>query len=528
MKSVWRAPSMGLVLLSLPVGLTGCVSAGTLECSTSAAMADAGAEFAWTPLCSWMDTDENKPDQEWQSLSPRIVFDDQPSWLSFSSSVLGEEGKDPKYVLVFAVDATAPTGEFRIPYHVEYNDPTCAPSEGCGPLKSVPDETAVASEAFPRGSAQFQLTVANTSAHNVELTPTPVPYSVTVDSVEVSHCADHSRSCTFSAPSTSSLAFTVPSAPATCTWTCGTQELPCSAARFTVTEDVTCTMQVPTQQLTYGTTGDGSGQVDVYMDGTQFIGCDGQCDLPKDKQLELRAMQAAGSDFRGWTGDCAGLGANATIVLDADKSCTAEFAQNTAMDTLVVELLNTDGMNIELFAEDNTPLTQQGSEYTTSVPHMTEVPLAVRTVGDVTIDFSVAWACGTTLSTTGHNVSIPVNGPTHCTATIEREDPCAGTPTAIVPAVLVSQNGASIGSNTSSPDTPSYPVATDFGVELTSVSSGGHGPLQVRWVLPAGPVFGTTYVWPNNSLDSGTHQVILELTDACAQTESLIFNIAAR
>jgi len=516
-------------LILLSVLLPGCEHIEFLGCPNVSVSVAVGDSKTFAPECSWLNEWTPSNGRTWQGHFPEIEIKSPQPWLTITDF----NSSDGTFTL--NIDPSAVPDVYDLHYRITHESQagSCYSSSfggfvaGCDRVNSVP--LPEVSDSVGEGYVKLSLTVNPApGSHLVKVEPTPLPYSAEIGSTPVPQCKDTTSACSFSIGDGAMANFTVPSAPSNCTWTCGNEELPCSAASFTVTEDVTCTMKAPTQQLTYGTTGDGSGQVDVYIDGTQFIGCDGQCDLPKDKQIELRATQSAGSDFRGWQGHCAGLGPNATIVLDGDKTCTAEFAQNAAMDTLVVELLNSDGMNIELFAEDNTPLTQQGSEYSASVPHMTAVPLAIRTVGDVTIDFSVAWECGNTLSTTGHNVSIPVNGPTNCTATIEREDPCAGTPTAIVPALLVRQNGSSVDSTTSSPETPSYPVATDFGVELTSVSSGGDGPLQVRWVLPAGPVFGTTYVWPNTSLDSGTHQVILEVTDACQQTESLIFDLVAR
>lgn len=544
------------VLLISMGSLTGCEpELGNLYCRTPTdpIVLRPGETTRFAPECGWVGSAPvsatGQKECKWTDFAPVLVLEDmRPLWLSATSTGANSHA-------LVATETARNMGEARVAYWIQYDDPACTTdcrkdaSKGqCAPLKSGKMTLATVETTDDKGNRSTSTVDVGTHDElplisvkvmaplgedwkDIKLIKAPLPYSATLNTNNVVECTDHSVGCAFSAPTDATLEFIVPSAPANCTWTCGNEELPCSAASFTVTEDVTCTMKAPTQQLTYGTTGDGSGQVDVYIDGTQFIGCDGQCDLPKDKQIELRATQSAGSDFRGWQGHCAGLGPNATIVLDGDKTCTAEFAQNAAMDTLVVELLNSDGMNIELFAEDNTPLTQQGSEYSASVPHMTAVPLAIRTVGDVTIDFSVAWECGNTLSTTGHNVSIPVNGPTNCTATIQREDPCEGTPTPIIPAVAVSQ--PNVGPITANPmGSSTYRIDRRNSVVVLSseASTGGDGQLSTRWILPSmgGQSFdasGPIYEWTAPRFLNDVQTVTMEVSDACGQTESLVFDI---
>lgn len=52
-------------------------------------------------------------------------------------------------------------------------------------------------------------------------------------------------------------------------------------------------------------------------------------DLVANTQVTLTATATTGATFKGWSGDCTGTNATATVTLDKAKSCTATFEQAT-------------------------------------------------------------------------------------------------------------------------------------------------------------------------------------------------------
>jgi alpha-tubulin suppressor-like RCC1 family protein len=70
------------------------------------------------------------------------------------------------------------------------------------------------------------------------------------------------------------------------------------------------------------------GYIDCGLDCTETL-------LP-DTPVSLTAQPDSGWRFERWSGDCTGTGATAALSMNADKSCTASFAQQTAQPTLTV------------------------------------------------------------------------------------------------------------------------------------------------------------------------------------------------
>lgn len=76
--------------------------------------------------------------------------------------------------------------------------------------------------------------------------------------------------------------------------------------------------------LTVVRTGSGSGTVTSLPAG---ISCGSQCSSPFDHgtSVLLMAAPASGSSFKQWSGACGGTETIATVTMDADRTCNAEF-----------------------------------------------------------------------------------------------------------------------------------------------------------------------------------------------------------
>jgi len=102
---------------------------------------------------------------------------------------------------------------------------------------------------------------------------------------------------------------------------------------LSVGESITCTF---TNQGSGGTVyllevskaGSGGGTVTSAPPG---IDCGGDCvqSYPESTVVQVSAAADGNSVFAGWSGDCSGSGATATVTMDADKACTAQFDLST-------------------------------------------------------------------------------------------------------------------------------------------------------------------------------------------------------
>jgi len=97
-------------------------------------------------------------------------------------------------------------------------------------------------------------------------------------------------------------------------------------------KSVTATFALQTFALTTNTSGTGSGTITSSPAG---INCGGDCSesYASGAAVTLTATAAAGSTFTGWSGACTGTAA-CTVTMNANKSCTANFAQTNAMLTV--------------------------------------------------------------------------------------------------------------------------------------------------------------------------------------------------
>lgn len=95
----------------------------------------------------------------------------------------------------------------------------------------------------------------------------------------------------------------------------------------------------PTQQLTVVKAGTGSGAVTSVPAG---VDCGSSCVAAFDQgaTVTLSAAAANGSVFAGWSGACSGSAAQASVALDAARSCTATF---TALRALGLSLVGSGG-----------------------------------------------------------------------------------------------------------------------------------------------------------------------------------------
>jgi hypothetical protein len=88
--------------------------------------------------------------------------------------------------------------------------------------------------------------------------------------------------------------------------------------------------------LTAALTGTGGGTVtDNYGQITCFDGAASDCSGTYDEgePVQVTAVADTGSTFTGWSGNCAGTANSDTVILDADRSCTANFAIDTGSVT---------------------------------------------------------------------------------------------------------------------------------------------------------------------------------------------------
>lgn len=103
-------------------------------------------------------------------------------------------------------------------------------------------------------------------------------------------------------------------------------------------------------------TGDGSGTVSSAAAG---IVCDPACTTVSQAVVEgeitLVANPQPGHVFEGWSGDCTGTSTNVTILMDADKACTARFTYNFPPNVLA-DVATTDedlAVIIDVLANDD-------------------------------------------------------------------------------------------------------------------------------------------------------------------------------
>jgi hypothetical protein len=91
------------------------------------------------------------------------------------------------------------------------------------------------------------------------------------------------------------------------------------------TTTVTATFQLATFTLTVSKVGLGTGTVTCSADGGPFVGC--SATYPSTTTVILNAVAGDGSIFTGWgpVGDCSGT--TCSVIMGADKSVTANFAQ---------------------------------------------------------------------------------------------------------------------------------------------------------------------------------------------------------
>ena len=88
---------------------------------------------------------------------------------------------------------------------------------------------------------------------------------------------------------------------------------------------VTAEFALEKRTLDVSRTGSGSGTV---MSQPAGVACGTQCDgieFDYGAEVELSANPAVGSDFTGWTGDCAGSGTTCVVTMDEARTVVAEF-----------------------------------------------------------------------------------------------------------------------------------------------------------------------------------------------------------
>jgi LmbE family N-acetylglucosaminyl deacetylase len=115
--------------------------------------------------------------------------------------------------------------------------------------------------------------------------------------------------------------FTAPVGPATLTFSLVVKSSEASSGPDTVTVTVAA---LPKFTLTVSTSGNGAGTVTSSPAG---ISCPSDCEGSYDQgtKVTLTPAPAAGSEFKGWSGACAGTGA-CEVTLGSAKSVAAEFA----------------------------------------------------------------------------------------------------------------------------------------------------------------------------------------------------------
>jgi uncharacterized repeat protein (TIGR02543 family) len=84
--------------------------------------------------------------------------------------------------------------------------------------------------------------------------------------------------------------------------------------------------EVPQSVLTVTKAGTGSGTVGSDPAGID-CGLDCMESYAPGTEVTLTASRDSGSTFDGWSGDCAGTLASTSVIMDADKTCTATFAE---------------------------------------------------------------------------------------------------------------------------------------------------------------------------------------------------------
>ena len=87
--------------------------------------------------------------------------------------------------------------------------------------------------------------------------------------------------------------------------------------------------------LTVRKTGSGTGTVTSNPAG---INCGADCSqsYPANTTVTLMATADAGSVFAGWSGDCSGSNPNTTVVMNANKTCTATFNRQAPVGGVTV------------------------------------------------------------------------------------------------------------------------------------------------------------------------------------------------
>ena len=123
----------------------------------------------------------------------------------------------------------------------------------------------------------------------------------------------------------------------------------------------TCSALPSNWNLSVTIAGSGSGTVNSITPGFAFSCASGACDksFPAGASLTLRASEATGSLFSGWSGACTNAVGDCPVTLDVDKGVTATFittpplrivgAITTYYDTFPLALAGmTDGSSVTL------------------------------------------------------------------------------------------------------------------------------------------------------------------------------------
>ena len=186
-----------------------------------------------------------------------------------------------------------------------------------------------------------------------------------------------------------------------------------TASATSVTMDVarscTATFELPQQFAILGVTlaGAGSGTVTSSPSG---IACPADCDESYTTGIvvTLTATSAPGSTFTGWGGDCSGNTHDASVTMDAPKSCTATFDVSHA--TLYMSVPGTGWGTVA------------SSPGGIECPGDCDEPYAIGTVVTLTATpapGSTFTGWGGDCSGNSHDTSVTMDAPKSCTATFD-------------------------------------------------------------------------------------------------------------
>lgn len=367
--------------------------------------------------------------------------------------------------------------------------------------------------------------------HPISLTGAPSGTTITHTGADgVSSTIPEPSLSNFSVGKDETIQINVPSADSTCSWSCGTSQLPCNQP-VSVSGPLTCTYvqtSVPiSHNFTVMTMGSGFGEVTATPDQAQCP--NGSCSLLEGTQIVLLAEAAPNSTFEGWGGDCSALtGPRNTVTLDADKSCTATFAAtNVPMVRLTVQLIVPNGFNARIVGPTvSIDCDETGAPACDAmVPENQEIRLELKgPPGDV--DLEVQWTGAGCVSNQPTVTVTPTQNVT-CIAEVSLPDPCA---TPAVPTIVLSVTQGTTEVNQVQPPGPGQPYelnAPQAEVNLSAFgSSSPAGELQYRWSLSDGTSgFARELVWAA-ALPFRQPQTTgwLTVTDQCNQTATLDFS----